>query len=44
MGLIRITEDGHSDKDYHLQGPDTISGPGAAEVYAQHFGRELMGV
>ncbi len=36
-----LTEDGHAGADYHLHGPDTISGPGAAEVYAQHFGREV---
>jgi uncharacterized protein YbjT (DUF2867 family) len=36
-----LTEDGHTGKDYHLHGPDTISGPGAAEVYAKHFGRDV---
>jgi uncharacterized protein YbjT (DUF2867 family) len=36
-----LTEDGHAGADYHLHGPDTISGPGAAEVYAQHFGRDV---
>lgn len=36
-----LTEDGHSKADYHLHGPDTISGPGAAEVYAKHLGREV---
>ena len=36
-----LTEDGHAGKDYHLHGPDTISGPKAAEVYAKHFGREV---
>ena len=36
-----LTEDGHAGADYHLHGPDTISGPGAAEVYAKHFGREV---
>jgi len=36
-----LTEDGHAGADYYLHGPDTISGPGAAEVYAQHFGREV---
>ncbi len=36
-----LTEDGHGGADYHLHGPDTISGPGAAEVYAKHFGREV---
>lgn len=36
-----LTEDGHAGKDYHLHGPDTINGPGAAEVYAQHFGRDV---
>ena len=30
-----LTEDGHAGADYHLHGPDTISGPGAAEVYAK---------
>jgi uncharacterized protein YbjT (DUF2867 family) len=37
-----LTEDGHAGKDYHLHGPDTISGPGAAEVYAKHFGRKAF--
>ena len=36
-----LTEDGHAGADYHLHGPDTISGPGAAEVYARHLGREV---
>jgi len=36
-----LTEDGHAGADYYLHGADTISGPGAAEVYAQHFGREV---
>ena len=36
-----LTEDGHAGADYHLHGPDTISGPKAAEVYAKHFGREV---
>jgi uncharacterized protein YbjT (DUF2867 family) len=36
-----LTEDGHAGADYHLHGPDTINGPKAAEVYAQHFGREV---
>lgn len=36
-----LTEDVHAGKDYHLHGPDTISGPGAAEVYAKHFGRDV---
>ena len=36
-----LTEDGHAGADYYLHGPDTINGPQAAEVYAQHFGREV---
>jgi uncharacterized protein YbjT (DUF2867 family) len=36
-----LTEDGHAGADYFLHGPDTINGPRAAEVYAQHFGREV---
>lgn len=36
-----LTEDGHAGADYHLHGPDTINGPGAAEVYAKHFDREV---
>jgi len=36
-----LTEDGHAGADYYLHGPDTISGSGAAEVYAQHFGRDV---
>jgi uncharacterized protein YbjT (DUF2867 family) len=36
-----LTEDGHAGADYFLHGPDTISGPRAAEVYAKHFGREV---
>ncbi len=36
-----LTEDGHAGADYHLHGPDTISGPGAAKVYASHLGREV---
>jgi uncharacterized protein YbjT (DUF2867 family) len=36
-----LTEDGHAGADYYLHGPDTINGPRAAEVYAQHFGREV---
>jgi uncharacterized protein YbjT (DUF2867 family) len=36
-----LTEDGHAGADYYLHGPDTISGPVAAAVYAQQFGREV---
>ena len=36
-----LTEDGHAGADYFLHGPDTISGPGAAEIYAQAFGRDV---
>lgn len=36
-----LTEDGHAGADYFLHGPDTISGPKAAEVYGRHFGREV---
>ena len=36
-----LTEDGHAGADYQLHGPDTISGPQAAEIYARHFGREV---
>ncbi len=36
-----LTEDGHAGADYNLHGPDTISGPGAAEVYARHLGRDV---
>jgi len=36
-----LTEDGHAGADYHLHGPDTINGPKAAEVYAQHLGRDV---
>jgi uncharacterized protein YbjT (DUF2867 family) len=36
-----LTEDGHAGANYMLHGPDTIHGPGAAKVYAQHFGREV---
>ncbi len=37
-----LTEDGHAGKEYELHGPDTISGPGAADVYAKHFGRKVV--
>ena len=37
-----LTEDGHNGAEYDLHGPDTISGPGAAAVYAGHFGREVF--
>jgi len=37
-----LTEDGHTGADYHLHGPDTINGPKAAEVYAQHFSRKVF--
>ena len=36
-----LTEEGHAGSEYALYGPDTISGPGAAAVYAKHFGREV---
>ncbi len=36
-----LTEDGHGGAEYDLYGPDTISGPGAAAVYARRFGREV---
>ena len=36
-----LTEDGHAGAEYALYGPDTISGPDAAAVYARHFGREV---
>jgi len=37
-----LTEDGHAGNDYFLHGPDSISGPGAAEVYAKVFGRDVF--
>ncbi|MDE0130431.1 MAG: NAD(P)H-binding protein [Gammaproteobacteria bacterium] len=37
-----LTEDGHNGAEYDLHGPDTISGPGAAAIYARHFGREVF--
>jgi uncharacterized protein YbjT (DUF2867 family) len=37
-----LTEDGHAGADYFLHGPDTISGPTAAEVYARHLGRKVV--
>ena len=37
-----LTEDGHAGADYHLHGPDTISGPGAAEAYGKHLGRDVF--
>ena len=37
-----LTEDGHAGKDYFLHGPDTISGPSAAEVYANTFDRPVV--
>ena len=37
-----LTEHGHAGADYHLHGPDTISGPGAAEVYAKHLDRKAF--
>ncbi len=36
-----LTQDGHAGAEYELHGPDTVSGPGAAAVYAGHFGREV---
>ncbi len=36
-----LTEDGHAGAEYSLYGPETVSGPGAAAVYARHFGREV---
>jgi uncharacterized protein YbjT (DUF2867 family) len=36
-----LTEDGHAGADYFLHGPDTLNGPRVAEIYAQHFGREV---
>ncbi len=36
-----LTEGGHEGAEYVLCGPDTISGPDAAAVYARHFGREV---
>ena len=36
-----LTEDGHSGAEYVLHGPDTVTGPDAAAVYAKHFGREV---
>ena len=37
-----LSEDGHAGADYHLHGPDTISGSKAAEVYGQALGREVF--
>ena len=37
-----LTEDGHAGKEYELHGPDTVSGPGAAEVYAAALGRDVL--
>lgn len=37
-----LTEDGHAGAEYELHGPDTISGPAAAEVYAAAFGRPVV--
>lgn len=36
-----LTEDGHGGTEYVLHGPDTVTGPDAAAVYAKHFGREV---
>ena len=36
-----LTEDGHAGAEYLLHGPDTVTGPDAAAVYAKHFGREV---
>jgi uncharacterized protein YbjT (DUF2867 family) len=36
-----LTEDGHGGAEYVLHGPDTVTGPDAAAVYAKHFGREV---
>ena len=37
-----LTEDGHAGKEYFLSGPDTISGPKAAEVYGKAFDRKVF--
>jgi uncharacterized protein YbjT (DUF2867 family) len=37
-----LTEDGHAGNEYYLHGPDTVSGPTAAEVYAKHFDRKVF--
>jgi len=37
-----LTEDGHAGKEYPLHGPDNISGPDAAAIYAKHFGRDVV--
>jgi uncharacterized protein YbjT (DUF2867 family) len=36
-----LTEDGHAGADYHLHGPDTLTGPEAAAVYAKHLDKEV---
>lgn len=36
-----LTEDGHAGAEYDLHGPDTVNGDKAAQVYGQHFGREV---
>ena len=36
-----LTENGHEGADYVLHGPNTINGPDAAKIYAQHLGREV---
>ena len=37
-----LTEDGHAGQEYFLSGPDTVSGPSAAETYAKHLGRDVV--
>ncbi len=37
-----LTEDGHAGADYFLHGPDTISGPTAAEAYAKQLDRKVF--
>ncbi len=37
-----LTEDGHAGHEYALHGPDTVTGPDAAAVYARHFGRDVV--
>jgi uncharacterized protein YbjT (DUF2867 family) len=38
---ITLTTEGHAGKTYNLNGPDIISGPGAAAIWSKALGKEI---
>jgi uncharacterized protein YbjT (DUF2867 family) len=39
---IALTTEGHAGKTYNLNGPDVVSGPGAAAIWSEALGKEVQ--